>query len=76
MAEEEKEEEKFDFSAEGEGVGFVTVDQARFVAVQTAQREPGNYGPTWQSVPMVFEVIDETEDDIYRPGPTKHLTSS
>ena len=65
MAEEEKQEEKFDFTAEGEALGFVTLDQARFVAMQTAPEEPGNYGPAWQTVPMVFEVInaEETEDD-------------
>jgi hypothetical protein len=60
-----KEEEKFDFTGEGEAVGYISLAQARFVAMQTAQREPGNYGPTWQTVSMVFEVVDaeETEDD-------------
>ena len=62
---EDKQEEKFDFTLEGEAQGFVTLDQARFVAMQTARERPGNYGTTWQSVPMVFEVVDaeETEDD-------------
>ena len=66
MAEDQgKEEEKFDFTSEGEAEDYVTLDQARFVAMQTARKEPGNYGPAWQTVPMVFEVInaEETEDD-------------
>jgi hypothetical protein len=66
MAEDQgKEEEKFDFTGEGEAEDYVTLDQARFVAMQTAREEPGNYGPAWQTVPMVFEVVnaEETEDD-------------
>ena len=66
MAEEEgKKNEKFDFTPQAEAVGFVTLDQARLIAIQRAQEESGNYGPSWQSVPMVFEVVDaeETEDD-------------
>jgi len=67
MAEDpdKKDEQKFDFTAEGEALDFVTLDQARFIAMQTARGEPGNYGPTCQTVPMVFEVVDaeETEDD-------------
>ena len=60
-----KDEEKFDFTAQGEGTDYLTLDQARFVAMQTARETPGNYGPALQSVPMVFEVVDaeETEDD-------------
>lgn len=67
MAEDEgkKEEEKFEFTSEGEAQGFVTLDQARFVAMQTAREQLGNYGTIWESVPMVFEVVDAeaTEDD-------------
>jgi len=60
-----KEEEKFDFTPEGEVEAFVSLDQARFVAMQKAREEPSNYGSAWESVPMVFEVVDteETEDD-------------
>ena len=62
---DKQEEPKFAFTPEGEAVGFVTLDQARLIAIQAAREGPGNYGPTWQSVPMVFEVVDaeETEDD-------------
>ena len=62
---EEKQEDKFNFTPQGEAVGFVTLDQARLIAIQRAREESGNYGPSWQSVPMVFEVVDaeETEND-------------
>ncbi len=65
VEDEEKQEDKFDFTPQGEAVGFVTLDQARLIAIQRAREESGNYGPSWQSIPMVFEVVDaeETEDD-------------
>ena len=40
----EKEEEKFDFSPEGEAVGYISLAQARLLAMQTARETPGNYG--------------------------------
>ena len=40
--EDKKEEEKFDFTPEDEALDFVTLDQARFVAMQTAREQPGN----------------------------------
>ena len=66
MAQDEgKQEEKFDFSREGEALGYVSLDQARLDAVQTARSEPGNYGRRWRNIPMVYEVVEdqETEDD-------------
>lgn len=85
MAEEGKKDEKFDFTPQGEAVGFVTLDQARHIAIERAREESGNYGPSWQSVPMVFEVVDaeETEDDYslslsFRPDSefTAHLVGN
>ena len=39
---EKKDEEKFDFTAQGEAIDYLTLDQARFVAMQTARETPGN----------------------------------
>ena len=45
MAEDEgKEEEKFDFTREGEAVGYISLDQARALAMQTAKEAPGDHG--------------------------------
>ena len=67
MAEDQgkQEEEKCDFTGEGEALGYVSLDQARLDAVQTARSEPGNYGRRWRNVPMVYEVVEdqETEDN-------------
>jgi hypothetical protein len=57
-----KEEEKFDFTPEGEG--YISLDEARILAVQTAVEMPGDYGSQYQDITMVFEVesLKETED--------------
>ena len=57
MAEDQgKEEEKFDFTPEGEAVGYICLDQARVLAMRTAREAPGGYGSQYQGVTMVFEV--------------------
>ena len=59
-----QEEEKFDFTREGEALGYISLDQARVLAMRTASEAPGAYGPAYQDVPMAFEVVEaeETED--------------
>ena len=44
MAEDEqkKEEEKFDFTSEGEAFGYISLDQARVLAVQHARENTGS----------------------------------
>ena len=64
MAEDKgKEEEKFDFTLEGEGL--LTLGDARMLAVRTAAESPGDYGSTYQGVAMVFEVLESGEDADY-----------
>jgi hypothetical protein len=55
------EEEKFDFTPEGEG--YISLAEARVLAVRTAVETPGDYGRQYRSVPMVFEVAESGEDD-------------
>ena len=66
MAEEQgkKEEEKFEFTPEGEALGYISLDQARVLAMRTAREEPSDYGRRFRNVPMAFEVAaeEETED--------------
>ena len=62
MAEDKNnEEEKFDFTSEGEG--YISLSEARVLAVRTAVASPGDYGSAYQAVPMVFEVAESGEDD-------------
>ena len=64
MAEDKgKEEEKFDFTTEGEG--YISLGEARVVAVRTTLKSPGNYGRQYPGTVMVFEVAESGEDDDY-----------
>ena len=64
MEDEGKQEEKFDFTSEGEALGYISLDQARVLAMRTARESPGAYGRSFRNVPMAFEVVEaeETED--------------
>ena len=77
MAEDEgkQEEEKFEFTPEGEVLGYISSDQARVLAIQHARDNRGFYGRRYRRRELVWEVIstEETEDyyDIqlaYRPA--------
>jgi hypothetical protein len=57
------EEEKFDFTSEGEG--YISLAEARVLAMQTSSSLPGDYGRQYRGVAMVFEVAESSEDDDY-----------
>jgi len=57
------EEEKFDFTPEGEG--YISLAEARVLAMQTASADPGDYGTNFRDVAMVFSVEKSGEDDDY-----------
>ena len=66
MAEDQgKEEEKFDFTGEGEAVNYISLAQARLLAMQTAGETPGNYGRRYQNVPMTFQAVEDSENEDY-----------
>ena len=58
-----KEEEKFEFTAEGEGLGYISLAQASLMAIQIATQAPGGYGSGFSGVAMVFEVAATSEDE-------------
>ena len=73
--ESKKEEEKFDFTFQGEVLGYISLDQARVLAVQHARENTDFYGLRYAEANLVWEVTnqEETEDyyDIrlsYRPA--------
>jgi azurin len=55
------EEEKFDFTSEGEG--YISLDEARVLAIRTASQTPGVRSSRYRDVPMAFEVISTTEEE-------------
>ena len=66
MAEEQgKEEEKFDFTGEGEAVSYISLERARVLAIRTARESPGDYGSQYQTVSMAFELVQANEGEDY-----------
>ena len=65
MAEDtgKQDEEKFDFTREGEALGYISLDQARVLAMRTAREAPGAYGRRFRNVPMAFEVVEDNETE-------------
>ncbi len=65
MAEDqgEKEEQKFEFDSAGEALGYISLDQARVLAMRTAREDPGAYGRRFRNVPMAFEVVEDNETE-------------
>jgi len=65
MAEDQgkKEEEKFEFDSAGETLGYISLDQARILAMRTAREAPGAYGRRFRNVPMAFEAVEDNETE-------------
>ena len=45
-----KEEEKFEFTGEGEAVNYISLAQARLLAIRTARDPPGEYGSQYRGI--------------------------
>ena len=65
MAEEDKQEDKFDFTAAGDEQGYISLQQARILAMRTASEEPGNYEQGLATAGMVYEVAEQKEGEDY-----------
>ncbi len=68
-------EDTFGFESSGEALGYISLPQARLLAMQTARETSGDYGRRFSGVPMAFEVTEGEEDEDYytvtlsvRPG--------
>ena len=66
MAEDHgKEEEKFDFTGEGEAVGYISLAQARLLAMQKARETPGEYGSQYQGASLAYQAVEDSENEDY-----------
>jgi len=63
MAQNGNDEEKLDFTCEGEAFGYISLNQARILAMRTAKETPGDYGRRFRSANMAFEVVEDTETE-------------
>jgi hypothetical protein len=57
------EEPKFDFTPEGELLGYIGLDQARVQAIEHARDNTDFYGPSFAEVRLVWEVLSTEESD-------------
>ena len=76
MAEDQgkKDEEKLDFTAEGEALGYIGMDQAQVRAMQVATETPGNYGSAYSGIRMAFEVASADAHHVAGYGGLSRLT--
>ena len=66
MAEEEgKQEEKFDFTAEGEALGYISLEQARVLAIEHARDNTDFYSPRYRQMALVWEVVSQEDGEDY-----------
>jgi len=49
------EEEKFDFTAEREAMGYISLEQAGVLAMRTAREIPGECSSRYQGIPMALD---------------------
>jgi len=65
MSEEDKKEEKLEFTAEGEAFGYISLDQARVRAIEHARDNRDFYGSTYSQGDLVWEVVRQEESEDY-----------
>jgi hypothetical protein len=68
MTEEEgKKEDQFGFTREGEALGYISLDQARVLALRHARDNTDFYGPRYANRELVWEELSaEESEDYYR----------
>ena len=65
MAENGDKEEKFEFTPEGEALGYIGLNQARVLAMEHARDHREFYGRRYRNQQLVWEVVEESEDEEY-----------
>ena len=67
MAEGEgkKEEEKLEFDSTGQAIAYISLDQARVLAMEHARDNREFYGRRYASRELVWEVLSQEESEDY-----------
>ena len=63
--EDKKEEEDFKFDSAGEERGYISLEQARVLAVRHARENTDFYGPEYSDLPLTYRVVGEEEGEDY-----------
>ena len=59
-------DQKFDFTTEGEVFGYISLDQARLRVMEEAGQNTGSYGNRYRNIDMAFDVVEAIEsEDLY-----------
>ena len=67
LEEEGKKEDQFGFTPEGERLGYISLDQARVLAMEHARDNREFYGPRYTNRELVWEELGaEESEDYYR----------
>ena len=77
MDEEEgkQEEEKLEFTPEGETLGYISLDQARVLAMEHARDNPAFYGRRYARRNLVWEVLSQEENEDYYESRRSYRTA-
>ena len=59
------EDEKIDFDSAGEVLAYISLEQARVLAMQSAEENPGNYGLRFSGSRMVYDVVEQEDGEDY-----------
>lgn len=62
---EASQEGKSDFYGEGGARQYLSLEQAKLLAMETARDAPANYGQSFTALQMVFQTIEQEERDDY-----------
>lgn len=65
VEEGKKDDEKLEFTPEGETFGYISLDQARVRAIEHARDTREFYGPRYSSRELVWEVVSQEESEDY-----------
>jgi len=60
-----KKEDSFEFDPSGEAVAYISLEQARVLAMRTASETPGVYGTSNGGVAMFFVAVEEADGEDY-----------
>ena len=63
--EDKKDEEQLEFTPEGETLGYISLDQARVLAMEHARDNRGFYGRRYARRDLVWEVVSQEESQDY-----------
>ena len=65
MAQVGKDDEKLEFTPEGEAIGYISLDQARVIALRHARDNTDFYGGRYARVELSWDVLAEEEREDY-----------